>query len=70
MKQISALYSLVEAPMRLWLQHGDKPLSARDEHAVILEAIRAGDAARAEAVVREHIEGTVPALIQFLQSEK
>ncbi|RWW90988.1 hypothetical protein BHE74_00000020 [Ensete ventricosum] len=50
MKQISALYSLVEAPMRLWLQHGDKPLSARQEHAVILDAIRAGDAARAEAV--------------------
>ena len=56
--------------MRLWLQHGDKPLSARQEHAVILDAIRAGDAARAEAVVREHIEGTVPALIQFLQAEK
>jgi DNA-binding GntR family transcriptional regulator len=37
---------------------------------VILEAIRAGDAARAEAVVREHIEGTVPALIQFLQTEQ
>ncbi len=70
MKQISALYSLVEAPMRLWLQHGEKPLSARQEHAVILEAIRAGDGARAEAVVREHIEGTVPALIQFLQSEQ
>ena len=33
-------------------------------------AATAGDAARAEAVVREHIEGTVPALIQFLQSEK
>ncbi len=70
MKQIFALYSLIEAPMRLWLQHGDKPLSAREEHAVILDAIRAGDAAKAEAVVREHIEGTVPALIQFLQSEK
>ena len=70
MKQISALYSLVEAPMRLWLQHGEKPLSARQEHAVILDAIRAGDAARAEAVVREHIEGTVPVLIQFLKSEK
>ena len=70
MKQISALYSLVEAPMRLWLQHGEKPLSARQEHAVILDAIRSGDVDRAEAIVREHIEGTVPALIQFLQSEK
>jgi DNA-binding GntR family transcriptional regulator len=56
--------------MRLWLQHGEKTLSARQEHAVILDAIRSGDAARAEAVVREHIEGTVPALIQFLQAEQ
>lgn len=70
LKQISALYSLIEAPMRLWLQHVDKPLSAREEHAVILDAIRAGDAERAEAVVREHIEGTVPELIKFLQTEK
>jgi DNA-binding GntR family transcriptional regulator len=70
MKQISALYSLIEAPMRLWLQHSEKPLSARQEHAVILDAIRSGDVDRAEAIVREHIEGTVPALIQFLQSEK
>lgn len=68
MKQISALYSVVEAPMRLWLQHSEKPLSARQEHAVILDAIRSGDAARAEAVVRGHIEGTVPALSQFLRS--
>lgn len=70
LKQISALYSLIEAPMRLWLQHVEKPLSAREEHAVILDAIRAGDAERAEAVVREHIEGTVPELIKFLQTEK
>jgi DNA-binding GntR family transcriptional regulator len=70
LKQISALYSLIEAPMRLWLQHVDKPMSARQEHAVILDAIRAGHAERAEAVVREHIEGTVPELIKFLQSEK
>ena len=70
MRQITALYSVIEPHMRLWLQHGEKPLSARQEHAVILDAIRAGDAARAEAVVREHIEGTVPALIQFLQTEQ
>ncbi|WP_191487938.1 GntR family transcriptional regulator [Pseudomonas sp. FEN] len=70
MKQITALYSLIEAPMRLWLHHSEKPLSARQEHAVILDAIRTGDAERAEAVVRHHIEGTVPALIAFLQSEK
>ncbi|SEN23714.1 DNA-binding transcriptional regulator, GntR family [Pseudomonas sp. ok272] len=68
-KQIAALYSLIEAPMRLWLQHVEKPLSARQEHALILDALRAGDAIRAEAVVREHIEGTVPELIAFLQAD-
>ena len=50
LKQISALYSLIEAPMRLWLQHIEKPLSARQEHQMILDAIRAGDASKAEAV--------------------
>jgi len=70
LKQICALYSLIEAPMRLWLQHVDKPLSARQEHAVILEAIREGDANKAETVLREHIEGTVPELVRFLQAEK
>ncbi|MCD5993478.1 GntR family transcriptional regulator [Pseudomonas sp. CDFA 602] len=70
MRQISSLYSLIEAPMRLWLQHVEKPLSARQEHDVILRAIRVGDVDQAESVVREHIEGTVPALISFLQNEK
>ena len=48
MRQISALYSVIEPHMRLWLQHADKPLSARQEHAVILDAIRSGDVDRAD----------------------
>lgn len=56
--------------MRLWLQHVEKPMSARQEHVVILDAIRAGDADKAEAVVRAHIEGTIPELIEFLQAKK
>lgn len=70
MRQISALYTVIEPHMRLWLEHGDKPLSARDEHAVILDALRAGDAEQAERILREHIEGTVPSLIDFLQQQK
>jgi DNA-binding GntR family transcriptional regulator len=54
--------------MRLWLQHAEKPLSARQEHSVILDALRAGDAAVAERVVREHIEGTVTELVRFLET--
>ena len=40
MRQISALYSVIEPHMRLWLQHADKPRSARDEHASIIAALR------------------------------
>lgn len=68
MRQITALYSVIEPHMRLWLQHAEKPLSARQEHSVILDALRAGDAAVAERVVREHIEGTVTELVRFLET--
>ncbi|MBA1242146.1 GntR family transcriptional regulator [Pseudomonas japonica] len=68
LRQISALYSVIEPHMRLWLQHVDKPLSARQEHAEILTALRSRNAALAERVVCEHIEGTVPALLNFLEA--
>lgn len=68
MRQITALYSVIEPHMRLWLQHAEKPLSARQEHSVILDALRASDAAVAERVVREHIEGTVTELVHFLET--
>lgn len=68
MRQITALYSVIEPHMRLWLQHAEKPLSARQEHSVILDALRNGDPDQAERVVREHIEGTVPELVRFLET--
>ncbi|MBJ9974280.1 GntR family transcriptional regulator [Pseudomonas sp. S75] len=68
LRQIGALYSVIEPHLRLWLQHVDKPLSAREEHAVILDALRTGDAAVAERVLCEHIEGTVPSLLEFLEA--
>ncbi|MDF3933915.1 GntR family transcriptional regulator [Pseudomonas citronellolis] len=68
LRQINALYSVIEPHMRLWLQHVDKPMSAREEHAVILDALRSGDAREAERVLCEHIEGTVPSLLEFLEA--
>ncbi|WNW10004.1 GntR family transcriptional regulator [Pseudomonas sp. DTU_2021_1001937_2_SI_NGA_ILE_001] len=70
LKQIVALYSLIEAPMRLWLEHGEKPLSGREEHQQIIDALRSGDPALAERVIHEHIEGTLPSLTEFLQNEQ
>ncbi|MDB6052402.1 MAG: DNA-binding transcriptional regulator, GntR family [Pseudomonas sp.] len=68
MRQISSLYMVIEPHMRVWLEHVEKPLSAREEHAVILDALRSRDAQLAERVLREHIEGTVPSLIAFVQT--
>ncbi|WP_324709832.1 GntR family transcriptional regulator [Pseudomonas citronellolis] len=69
LRQINALYSVIEPHMRLWLQHVDKPMSAREEHAVILDTLRSGDAREAERVLCEHIEGTVPSLLKFLEAK-
>lgn len=69
MRQITALYTIIEPHMRVWLEHGEKPLSARDEHAAILDALRAGDPDQAEDILRDHIDGTVPSLIAFLEQQ-
>lgn len=66
LRQINGLYTLIEPHMQLWL-HADRPQSARDEHAPILAALQAGDAAVAERVLREHIESTVPDLLNFIE---
>ena len=67
--QIAALHSVVEPHMRIWLEHADKPMSSRDDHAAILDAVKAGDPASLELHIREHIEATVPALRILMNSE-
>lgn len=66
LRQINGLYTLIEPHMQLWL-HADRPQSARDEHAPILAALQAGDSNEAEQVLREHIESTVPDLLNFIE---
>lgn len=61
-QQIAALHAVVEPHMRLWLQYADKPMSSRDDHMGIVQAFRDGDPAQVEAVMRAHVQDTVPAL--------
>lgn len=68
LNQISSLYALIEPYMRLWLTRAAPPSSARDEHRLILDALRAGDPAAAESELREHIQGTVPELFNFIEA--
>jgi len=66
--QISALHSLIEPYMRLWFNSLARPLSAREDHMDLIAALRTLDADAAEAAMRQHVQATVPELMQFLQS--
>lgn len=64
-RQISALHVVIEPYMRIWFDYVDKPLSAREEHAALIAALRSGDARHAEQVMQDHILGTAPVLADF-----
>ncbi|TJX04146.1 MAG: GntR family transcriptional regulator [Mesorhizobium sp.] len=64
--QISALHAVIESYMRIWFDYVEKPLTAREEHAAVIAALRSGDAGQAEQVMQEHILGTAPMLAEFV----
>jgi DNA-binding GntR family transcriptional regulator len=66
--QISALHVVIEPYMRIWFDYIEKPLSAREEHAAVIAALRSGDASHAEQVMQDHINGTAPMLAEFVTS--
>lgn len=66
MRQIDSLYSLIEPHMRLWLAHIDSTSKSRDDHQVIVEALRTGDPLQAELCLKDHVESTLQPLIDFL----
>ncbi|KWF30475.1 GntR family transcriptional regulator [Burkholderia pseudomultivorans] len=68
-QQIRSLYTLIEGPMRLWIEQATfKRKRARDAHRELIDALRTRDPATAERAIREHIESTVPQVIAFLES--
>lgn len=67
--QISALHSVVEPHMRLWFKYAETPMTSKDVHMPIIDAIRSGDPAAVEATIREHVEATVDELRQLMSAE-
>jgi DNA-binding GntR family transcriptional regulator len=65
MKQIAALHVTIEPYLRIWFDYVEKPLSAREEHSSLIEALRTGDAVFAETAMQKHILGTAPMLAEF-----
>ena len=64
-RQIAALHVTIEPYLRIWFDYVEKPLSAREEHSRLIDALRTEDAAFAEAAMQMHILGTAPMLADF-----
>lgn len=64
-RQITALHVTIEPYLRIWFDYAEKPLSAEEEHKVVIEALRSGDPDIAETAMRNHILGTAPMLAEF-----
>lgn len=66
--QIAALHVAIEPHMRLWLLATDKPQASRDDHGLIIDALRRKRPELVEAVVRDHVCGTIPALARLMDA--
>jgi DNA-binding GntR family transcriptional regulator len=64
-RQIAALHVTIEPHLRLWFDYADKPLTAEEEHRIVIDALRTGDADHAETAMRNHVLGTAPMLAEF-----
>lgn len=67
-RQIASLHSIIEPHMRIWLEHGEKPMSSREFHEEIVSVLRSGDRAAIEQVVREHVQATIIPLQELFRS--
>jgi len=63
MHQISALHTVVEPLMRLWLDQREASSYVQDVHEELLRTLQAGDAAAMEAMMRAHVLRTVDGII-------
>jgi DNA-binding GntR family transcriptional regulator len=64
-RQIAALHMAIEPYMRIWFDYVDKPLSAREEHQNLIDALKSGDGAEAERVMQDHVLCTASLLGDF-----
>jgi len=64
--QIEGLHAVMEPHMRLWLELAKKQMPSRDDHMIIVSAIKTGDPQLLEVAVRQHVESTIPALRDWM----
>lgn len=64
-RQIATLHVAIEPYMRIWFDYVEKPLSAREEHQNLIDALKSGDCAEAERVMEDHVLGTASLLAEY-----
>ena len=67
--QIDGLHAVMEPHMRLWLELAERQMPSRDDHMIIVSAIKTGDPQLLEVAVRQHVESTIPALRDWMTSD-
>lgn len=67
-REIEKLHVMLEPQMRFYFVNVKKPTGVVQQHQNLIDVLVAGDADRAESVMREHVLETAPALINYLQS--
>lgn len=64
-RQIATLHVAIEPYMRIWFDYVEKPLSAREEHQNLIDALKSGDCAETERVMEDHVLGTASLLAEY-----
>jgi DNA-binding GntR family transcriptional regulator len=63
---IANLWVVVEPYMRMYVTSVPSLRQAQDQHRAMVDRLRAGDAAGAEAVLREHLEATRAVVLDLM----
>lgn len=67
-EQISALHSVVEPLMRIWLDNNPPSPRLQQHHAQLLATLQAGDPDRMEQEMRAHVRGTVDSITEAMRA--
>lgn len=67
-EQISALHSVVEPLMRIWLENNQPSPLLQAHHEQLVASLQAGDPDRLEQEMRAHVRGTVDSITQAMRA--
>jgi len=67
MRQISSLHSVVEPLMRIWLENSPSLDSIQSVHEELMQALRDGDSAVMEALMRAHVRETTSSITDAMR---